>query len=92
MHRGKTFQARVLKRMVEVGFLDIKTALLVVKQSLHLRVDDIGHGSGLLLPLSSLGKVSEFIFLCPPSYHVLRHQVVVCIVSYGLGCMAAVPG
>ncbi|KAF7139042.1 hypothetical protein RHSIM_Rhsim07G0163700 [Rhododendron simsii] len=54
--RGKTFQARVLKRMVEVGFLDIKTALLVVKQSLHIRVDDIGHGSGLLLPLSSLGK------------------------------------
>ncbi|KAI8547613.1 hypothetical protein RHMOL_Rhmol07G0208900 [Rhododendron molle] len=54
--RGKTFQARVLKRMVEVGFLDIKTALLVVKQSLHIRVDDIGHGSGLLLPSSSLGK------------------------------------
>ncbi|XP_058224879.1 uncharacterized protein LOC131334029 isoform X1 [Rhododendron vialii] len=54
--RGKTFQARVLKRMVEVGFLDIKTALLVVKQSLHIRVDDIGRGSGLLLPSSSLGK------------------------------------
>lgn len=35
--RGKIFQARVLKRMVEVGFLDIETALLVVKQSLHLR-------------------------------------------------------
>lgn len=26
--------------MVEVGFLDIETALLVVKQSLHLRVDE----------------------------------------------------
>ncbi|CAL5350322.1 unnamed protein product [Camellia sinensis] len=54
--RGKTFQARVLKRMVEVGFLDMETALLVVKQNLHLRVDRPHHGSGLLLPSSSSGK------------------------------------
>lgn len=32
--RGKTFQARVLKRMVDVGFLDVETALSVVKQPL----------------------------------------------------------
>ncbi|KAK9270282.1 hypothetical protein L1049_025859 [Liquidambar formosana] len=37
--RGKTFQARVLKRMVEIGLLDFETALLVVKQSLHLCAD-----------------------------------------------------
>ncbi|GMP83708.1 hypothetical protein CsSME_00037522 [Camellia sinensis var. sinensis] len=54
--RGKTFQARVLKRMVEVGFLDMETALLVVKQNLNLRVDRPHHGSGLLLPSSSSGK------------------------------------
>ncbi|XP_028090685.1 uncharacterized protein LOC114290858 isoform X4 [Camellia sinensis] len=57
--RGKTFQARVLKRMVEVGFLDMETALLVVKQNLHLRVDRPHHGSGLLLPSSSSGKEKE---------------------------------
>lgn len=56
-NRGKTFQARVLKRMVEVGFLDMETALLVVKQNLHLRVDRPHHGSGLLLPSSSSGKI-----------------------------------
>ncbi|PON80868.1 GPCR kinase [Trema orientale] len=32
--RGKIFQARVLKRMVDVGFLDVKTALSVLKQPL----------------------------------------------------------
>lgn len=39
-HRGKTFQARVLKRMVDVGFLDFETALFVVKQYLPLHVTE----------------------------------------------------
>ncbi|XP_016650290.1 PREDICTED: putative transglycosylase H16_A0665 [Prunus mume] len=37
---GKTFQARVLKRMVDVGFLDFETALFVVKQYLPLHVTE----------------------------------------------------
>ncbi|KAL5558366.1 hypothetical protein UlMin_034577, partial [Ulmus minor] len=36
--RGKLFQARVLKRMVDVGFLDVKTAVSAVKQSLPLHL------------------------------------------------------
>uniref|UniRef100_A0A5B7BA59 Glycosyl transferase family 51 domain-containing protein n=1 Tax=Davidia involucrata TaxID=16924 RepID=A0A5B7BA59_DAVIN len=51
--RGKKYQVRVLKRMVEVGFLDIQTALLVVKQSLHLRADGVDYVDGLLLLVSS---------------------------------------
>lgn len=50
--RGKTFQARVLRRMVEFGFLDIETALLVVKQHLQLRVHVPEHGDGFLHLLS----------------------------------------
>ncbi|XP_021900810.1 uncharacterized protein LOC110816794 isoform X2 [Carica papaya] len=46
--RGKTFQARVLKRMVKVGYLDIETALSVVKQCLHLRHDRRERADGLL--------------------------------------------
>ncbi|BFG19133.1 hypothetical protein CerSpe_054070 [Prunus speciosa] len=38
--RVKTFQARVLKRMVDVGFLDFETALFVVKQYLPLHVTE----------------------------------------------------
>jgi hypothetical protein len=40
--------------MVEVGSLDIETALLVVKQSLHLHVDVSEYADRLLhlLPLS----------------------------------------
>jgi hypothetical protein len=40
--------------MVEVGSLDIETALLVVKQSLQLRVDMSEYADGLLhlLPFS----------------------------------------
>lgn len=38
--RGKTFQARVLKRMVDVGYLDIETALSVMKQYLPLQVNE----------------------------------------------------
>lgn len=55
--RGKSFQARVLRRMVEVGSLDIETALLVVKQSLHLHVDVPEYADRLLhlLPLSKNG-------------------------------------
>lgn len=54
-HRGKSFQARVLRRMVEVGFLDIETALLVVKQGLRLPVFVSGYADGLL-HLSPLPK------------------------------------
>ncbi|KAA8546376.1 hypothetical protein F0562_002885 [Nyssa sinensis] len=50
--RGKKYQVRVLKRMVEVGFLDFETALLVVKQSLHLRADGVDYVDGLLLLMS----------------------------------------
>ncbi|KAF3966207.1 hypothetical protein CMV_009674 [Castanea mollissima] len=57
--RGKSFQARVLRRMVEVGFLDIETALLVVKQGLRLPVFVSGYADGLLhlspLPKDGLG-------------------------------------
>ncbi|XP_050290678.1 uncharacterized protein LOC126728951 isoform X4 [Quercus robur] len=53
--RGKSFQARVLRRMVEVGFLDIETALLVVKQGLHLHVFVSEYADGLL-HLSPLPK------------------------------------
>ncbi|KAK4859591.1 hypothetical protein QYF36_008237 [Acer negundo] len=50
--RGKTFQARVLKRMVEVGFIDVETALLIVKESLHLHVDGLKNADRLLYLLS----------------------------------------
>ncbi|XP_030968771.1 uncharacterized protein LOC115989243 isoform X2 [Quercus lobata] len=53
--RGKSFQARVLRRMVEVGFLDIETALLVVKQGLHLHVFVSEYADGFL-HLSPLPK------------------------------------
>ncbi|KAL0011460.1 hypothetical protein SO802_006568 [Lithocarpus litseifolius] len=57
--RGKSFQARVLRRMVEVGFLDIETALLVVKQGLHMHVFVSEYADGLLhlspLPKDGLG-------------------------------------
>ncbi|XP_030968770.1 uncharacterized protein LOC115989243 isoform X1 [Quercus lobata] len=57
--RGKSFQARVLRRMVEVGFLDIETALLVVKQGLHLHVFVSEYADGFLhlspLPKDGLG-------------------------------------
>ncbi|KAE8077420.1 hypothetical protein FH972_015985 [Carpinus fangiana] len=57
LNRGKTFQARVLRRMVEVGSLDVETALSVVKQSLQLRVDMSEYSDGLLhlLPFSKEG-------------------------------------
>ncbi|KAL3513598.1 hypothetical protein ACH5RR_026315 [Cinchona calisaya] len=44
--RGKRFQARVLRRMVEIGFLDVATALIVVKQSLCLNSPGLDHGDG----------------------------------------------
>ncbi|TXG52945.1 hypothetical protein EZV62_022114 [Acer yangbiense] len=50
--RGKTFQARVLKRMVEVGFIDVETALLIVKESLHLHVVGLKNADRLLYLLS----------------------------------------
>ncbi|EXB44348.1 Penicillin-binding protein 1A [Morus notabilis] len=52
--RGKTFQARVLKRMVEVGFLDIETALSVLKQPLYLLM-----GQHLLMGFYSCHLSSE---------------------------------
>lgn len=50
--RGKTFQARVLKRMVEAGFIDIETALWVLKQPLDLRDDGKKYADRLLYLLS----------------------------------------
>ncbi|XP_034677208.1 penicillin-binding protein 1A-like isoform X1 [Vitis riparia] len=54
--RGKTFQARVLKRMVEFGFLDVETALLAVKQSLQPRINCPEYSDGILLQLSLPNK------------------------------------
>ncbi|KAL5844097.1 hypothetical protein ACOSQ4_010055 [Xanthoceras sorbifolium] len=50
--RGKTFQARVLKRMVEVGFIDVETALLIMKEPLHLHLDGLKNADGCLYLLS----------------------------------------
>ncbi|KAK2659551.1 hypothetical protein Ddye_006084 [Dipteronia dyeriana] len=50
--RGKTFQARVLKRMVEVGFIDVEKALLIVKESLHLHFYGLKNADRLLYLLS----------------------------------------
>ncbi|MBA0777282.1 hypothetical protein Gotri_005324 [Gossypium trilobum] len=44
---GKTFQARVLKRMVKSGFLDIKMALLTVRQPLYVRLRRPEHADEL---------------------------------------------
>ncbi|KAL1093708.1 hypothetical protein V6Z11_D06G049100 [Gossypium hirsutum] len=44
---GKTFQARVLKRMVKSGFLDIKMALLTVRQPLYVRLRKPEHADEL---------------------------------------------
>lgn len=57
-HRGKAFQARVLKRMVAVGFLDTETALSVLKQSLPLQVSSPVCADGLLHL-----EVNDFIFI-----------------------------
>ncbi|KAK9945761.1 hypothetical protein M0R45_011260 [Rubus argutus] len=59
--RGKTFQARVLKRMVEVGFLDIETALSVVKQSLPLHVNE-AEASIAFLPVGGTDSIFEDIW------------------------------
>ncbi|KAM7253192.1 hypothetical protein ACFE04_025810 [Oxalis oulophora] len=50
--RGKVFQARVLKRMVKVGFIDTETALVALKQSLHLCAHGPDDEDGLLRALS----------------------------------------
>ncbi|XVE55381.1 hypothetical protein DITRI_Ditri03aG0153900 [Diplodiscus trichospermus] len=54
---GKTFQARVLKRMVQVGFLDIEMALLTLREPLCLHLNRPEHADGLsyLLSFSGLG-------------------------------------
>ncbi|KAJ4700637.1 penicillin-binding protein 1A-like [Melia azedarach] len=57
--RGKIFQARVLKRMVEVGFIDVETALLILKQPLHLRVDGLRNADRLLYVVSFSRKGLE---------------------------------
>ncbi|PIA47367.1 hypothetical protein AQUCO_01400205v1, partial [Aquilegia coerulea] len=45
--RGKSTQARALRRMVDVGFLDIGTALSTVNQHLQLHGDGIEHPNRL---------------------------------------------
>ncbi|KAF8411802.1 hypothetical protein HHK36_004361 [Tetracentron sinense] len=61
--RGKTFQARALRKMVEAGFLDIETALLIVDQPLYLRVNGPEYSNGLLhsLPFSRELVSSRFL-------------------------------
>ncbi|XWS21601.1 hypothetical protein CRYUN_Cryun30bG0068300 [Craigia yunnanensis] len=49
---GKTFQAKVLRRMVEVGSLDIEMALLTVRQPLYLHLNRPEHSDGLSYMLS----------------------------------------
>ncbi|KAK8347913.1 hypothetical protein V6Z12_A06G049100, partial [Gossypium hirsutum] len=44
---SKTYQARVLKRMVKFGFLDIKMALLTVRQPLYVRLRRPEHADEL---------------------------------------------
>ncbi|XP_026665497.2 biosynthetic peptidoglycan transglycosylase-like isoform X1 [Phoenix dactylifera] len=41
-YRGKSSQARALRRMVAAGFLDLETALVIVSQPLCLHTDGIG--------------------------------------------------
>ncbi|KAL2467713.1 G-type lectin S-receptor-like serine/threonine-protein kinase [Forsythia ovata] len=53
--RGKPFQARVLKRMVDVDFIDIETALLVVNQSVNIS-DEPDYAEKSLFSLSSFKK------------------------------------
>ncbi|KAI3464484.1 hypothetical protein Pfo_021147 [Paulownia fortunei] len=54
--RGKTFQARVLKRMVGGHFLDIKTALSAMRKSVPLKSDGPDYAENSLLPMSSFKK------------------------------------
>ncbi|XP_025884165.1 uncharacterized protein [Solanum lycopersicum] len=53
--RGKTFQARVLKRMVEFGFLDVEMASIAVKQHLRFNSGSLDHPDGSLV-ISSFSK------------------------------------
>ncbi|KAK6246170.1 hypothetical protein QUC31_000949 [Theobroma cacao] len=52
---GKTFQARVLKRMVEVGSLDIETALSIVRQPHYLHLNRPENTDGLSYLFSFFG-------------------------------------
>lgn len=54
--RGKTFQTRVLKRMVNGGFLDIEAALSALRKSDSLKAVGFGSAEHVLLPLSSSVK------------------------------------
>ncbi|PPR80968.1 hypothetical protein GOBAR_AA39745 [Gossypium barbadense] len=54
---GKTYQARVLKRMVKFGFLDIKMALLTVRQPLYVRLRRPEHAD----ELSDASSFSELV-------------------------------
>ncbi|XP_059281286.1 uncharacterized protein LOC132034981 [Lycium ferocissimum] len=47
--RGKIFQARVLKRMVEFGFLDVEVAGIAVKQPLVFNSGSSAHSDGFLI-------------------------------------------
>lgn len=64
-YRGKTFQARVLKRMVEVGFIDVETALLIVKEFLHLHVNGLNNADRLLYLLSFSREVRSKFHVFP---------------------------
>ncbi|KAF5198961.1 Penicillin-binding protein 1a [Thalictrum thalictroides] len=57
--RGKTTQARALRRMVDVGFLDIETALSTVNQHLQLHCDCIEHPNRFPYSLEDLSHSSK---------------------------------
>lgn len=59
-YRGVIFQVRVLRRMVEVGFLNVDMALKIVNQSVHLSPEGPKSADGLSNSFCSYEEVSEF--------------------------------
>uniref|UniRef100_M0ZK18 Penicillin-binding protein n=1 Tax=Solanum tuberosum TaxID=4113 RepID=M0ZK18_SOLTU len=57
--RGKIFQARVLKRMVEFGFLDVEMASIAVKQPLRFNSESPDHPDGSLVISSFSNEVKD---------------------------------
>lgn len=57
--RGKYSQARVLRRMVAAGFLDLETALKIVSQPLSLRADGPVPANVVIFLHKILGSILE---------------------------------
>ncbi|OVA10412.1 Glycosyl transferase [Macleaya cordata] len=55
-NRGKTSQVRALRRMVEVSYLDIVTALAIMEEPLHLRIDVPQHSNRLHFSEEEVGN------------------------------------